>query len=113
MTASTVQPIFKKMIVVHDLQYRLAITAKGRFVGVREVRADDAALIAEFFGRLSQHTQQLRFFRPYLYQEQIWKDAKNFAHPYSNDKFSMLATICEDGEEHAIGLVQLFRLPDN
>lgn len=113
MTTGTIQPVFKKMVVLRDLEYQLAITGKGRIVGIREVTPDDAPLIFDLFEKLSAHTQWLRFFRPYLYQEQIWQDARKFAHPRTPDKFSLLATVCENGEERAVGLVQLFRFPDD
>jgi RimJ/RimL family protein N-acetyltransferase len=106
MTISSNQP---NSALLNELAYQKITITKGRIVGVREVVLDDVALISDLFSRLSTDTQWLRFFRPCLSKERIWQVACNFAHARSDNRLSWLGIIKEDGEERAVGLIQIFR----
>ncbi len=87
------------------------ITMRGRTLTVRAVTPGDAALLVDLLIRLSDHTFQLRFFRPMMSGELIWREAARVANANRLIKTVLIATVDEQGEERAVAVAELAHDP--
>jgi len=83
------------------------ITMRGRTLAIRPVTPRDTLLLADLLARLSQRSAQLRFFRPPMSREAIWREAERVADGNRRLHAALIATVIEDGALRAVALAEL------
>jgi acetyltransferase len=89
------------------------ITLRRRTLSVRTATPADAPLLADLLACLSDRTSQLRFFRVLKSIEQIWREVARVTSSSPRDHAVLLATVAEQGEEHAVAIAELAHDPNN
>jgi GNAT superfamily N-acetyltransferase len=93
-----------------DQSNSFVTTKAGRVVNTRLLGQDDAPLLVDFFGRLSERTRRLRFSKPGGDETLAWREATRLAQRDSQADTTLLGTVYEDGQERAVALVQVARI---
>lgn len=85
------------------------LTRRGRWVQLRPIVPGDAALLVELYHRLSPETRLRRFLAPLpdLTDEQLQPHACRLATIDRRREEGLIATVEEEGAEHAVGVVRL------
>jgi GNAT superfamily N-acetyltransferase len=83
------------------------ISGRGRALSVRAVTPGDAPLLTALLAGLSERSAHLRFFRPLKDITTVWREAARVAGGNPLFQAALVATIAEDGEEHAVALAEL------
>jgi RimJ/RimL family protein N-acetyltransferase len=83
------------------------ITTRGRTLTVRPVAPGDAPLLAEMLARLSEHSMQLRFFRPLRSSEALWREVARVAGGDPWLRVAVAATLVGEGAECVVALAEL------
>ncbi|GIV97694.1 MAG: GCN5 family acetyltransferase [Herpetosiphonaceae bacterium] len=83
--------------------------ANGRPIRVRPITRADALLLVDLYDHLSPESRQRRFFKlpPQLPRDIILSEAQRLADIDPRTQVALLATIEEDGREHAIAVARL------
>ena len=79
-------------------------------MATRLLGQDDAPLLVDLFGRLSERTRRLRFSKPGGNEALAWREANRLAQHDSQANTTLLGTVYEDGQERAVALVQVARI---
>src|SRR5262249_17631283 len=70
----------------------------------------DAPLLVDLFGRLSERTRRLRFSKLRSTEEAVWREAERLSNCESQADTTLVGVVHEDGEDHAVALVQVVRV---
>ena len=83
----------------------------GRAVHIRHIAAEDAERLVDLFNHLSPETRRMRFFSPRIDtpDEVLWPEAVRLADINPLVEVALIATVPENGEEHAVGVARLIR----
>jgi hypothetical protein len=84
------------------------ISKRGRSVHVRHISAADAPLLIDLYHRLSNESRRLRFHSPLpdYTDEQLAPQASRLADLDPLKADALIATIQEEGEERAVGVLR-------
>jgi RimJ/RimL family protein N-acetyltransferase len=84
---------------------------RGRAVHIRHIAAEDAARLVDLFNHLSPETRRMRFFSPRIDtpDDVLWPEAMRLADINPLVEAALIATVLEDGQEHAVGVARLIR----
>ncbi len=84
---------------------------RGRAVHIRHITAEDAARLVDLFNHLSPETRRMRFFSPRIDtpDDVLWPEAVRLADINPLVEAALIATVPEDGQEHAVGVARLIR----
>jgi RimJ/RimL family protein N-acetyltransferase len=108
--AHCVEDLKRELVSPADVQTLLPQSsgAAPLHITVRQVAPQDAPLLIELLSKLSDQTRYRRYFRPApLTREWAEAEARRLANGYTQNSFTLLATIrCAAGME-AIGLAEL------
>jgi acetyltransferase len=88
-----------------------ATTKRGREVRIRNIAAEDTALLVDLYHNLSAETRRLRFMgpRPELPDDVLWPEMTRRAHIDPLIEAALIATVQEEGRERAVGVARIVR----
>jgi len=88
----------------------LVTTKTGRTVITRPLDREDAPLLVDLFGRLSERSRRLRFSKPRGDDEIVWREVHRLVQCDSQADTNLVGVVREDGQERAVALVQVVRV---
>jgi acetyltransferase len=85
-------------------------TSSGQCVCIRHIVAGDAELLVDLFHHLSEQTKWLRFCSSVgIPEERLWDEATRLSDIDPRIQAALIATIDEDGGEHAVAVARMIR----